>query len=57
MTPVQVGAAPGMGVPFAAAQSVADRTAHVPGWPTMLDGTQHATGGWQPSQTLPVPDE
>src|SRR5215469_16393701 len=56
MTPVQVGAAPAVDVPFAVAQSVAVSISHVPGCPAVLDGTQQATGCWHPSQTLPVPE-
>ena len=56
MTPLHVGAAPVVEVPPALVQSAVLNTAHVPGWPAVLDGTQQATGGWQPAQTLPVPE-
>jgi hypothetical protein len=56
VTPAHVGAAPAVELPLAAAQSDAVRSLHVDGWPAGLDGTQQATGCWQPAQTLPVPE-
>jgi hypothetical protein len=56
VTPAHVGAAPGVEVPIAVAQSEAVRISHVPGVPATPDGTQHATGAVHPLHTLPVPD-
>ncbi len=55
VTPLHVGAAPAVEVPICAAQSEAVSISHVSGWPDVV-GTQQATGGWHPAQTLPVPE-
>jgi hypothetical protein len=54
--PLHVGAAPGVDVPPAAVQSAALSTSQEPGCPAVLGGTQQATGGSHPAQTLPVPE-